>query len=451
MKAIMPSFNKEISRPLYLQLYDYIKAAILEGEIKRDERLPSLRALAADLKVSLTTVSLAYNQLAVEGYIEPMANSGYYIKDVGTFAQSLVLSSEESVILPDIPDEPVIYDLSCFDFNKWKKCSNKVFTEYPQYLLFEGDPQGELPLRHEISKYVYNSRGVTAKPEQIVIGAGTQQITAQLTRILNAMGIIHAAMEEPGYMPVRNIFRDHGFVITPVPVAPDGIMIEKLPDNIRSAVYVCPSNQFPTGAVMPIGKRRDLLQWAYKNSSIIIEDDYDSELRYFGRPVPAMQGMDRGKCVVYLGSFSSTLFPSIKISYMILPEPMAEIFQKIKGNYTQTCSKAEQLTLSLFMKNGMYQTNIKKLRNLYGQKLQKALSAISLYGSGRVRAINTTSGINIILEVADSLSVESLCERAAELNLSAVPADGKIIFYYNQIPLEEISPLIEEWFSRKDS
>lgn len=448
MKAILPDFDLKSTRPIYLQLYDCIKSDILTGNMLCGERLPSLRALAENLGISITTVSQSYNQLAVEGYIEPRPHSGYYIKDIGKIPSAdadKMISAYEAPV--DIPGNH-IYDVSCFDFNKWKKCSNKIFTEYSHLLMFEGDPQGEAPLRYEISRYVFNARGVICSPEQIVIGAGTQQITIQLTRILNEMDISHAAMEEPGYIPVRNIFKDNGFVITPVPVKADGICIEKLPDNIRSVAYVSPSNQFPTGAVMPIGRRRELLEWAYKNDSIIIEDDYDSELRYFGRPVPAMQGIDGGRCVVYLGSFSSTLFPSIKISYMILPDKMADIFQKIKSNYTQTCSKAEQLTLSLFMENGMYQTNIKKLRSLYSHKLQKTLTAISACGSDSVRAVNTSSGINIILETDSASAAEALCAKAAEMGLDVqLSGENTLIFYYSRIPLEKTDELISKWLN----
>ena len=448
MKAIIPDFNLNAARPIYLQLYDYIKSDILTGSMTYGERLPSLRQLSESLGISITTVSQSYNQLAVEGYIEPRPHSGYYIKDIGKIPSAdtdrTIYAYETPVHMPGNH----IYDLSCFDFNKWKKCSNRIFTEFSHLLMFEGDPQGEEPLRYEISRYVFNSRGVVCSPDQIVIGAGTQQITIQLTRILNELGISHAAMEEPGYMPVRNIFKDNGFVITPVPVRSDGICIERLPDNIRSVAYVSPSNQFPTGAVMPIGRRRELLEWAYRNNSIIIEDDYDSELRYFGRPVPAMQGIDEGRCVVYLGSFSSTLFPSIKISYMVLPDKMADIFQQIKSNYTQTCSKAEQLTLALFMENGMYQTNIKKLRNLYSHKLQKTLTAISDCGGDSVRAVNTSSGINVILETDSAAAAQKLCARADEMGLDVQRSgENTIIFYYSRIPLERTESLIWEWLN----
>ena len=275
--------------------------------------------------------------------------------------------AEDELILHDEPSHK-IYDLSSFDFVKWKKCFSKILNDYPQTLLFESDPQGELALRHEIAKYVFTSRGVRCHPDQIAIAAGTQQLTVLLSTLLRRMGIDHVAVEDPGYQPVISSFSDRGFAMTKVPVASDGIAIEKLPANIRAAAYVNPSNQFPTGAVMPIARRYMLLDWAQANGSYIIEDDYDSE---------PMQGLDEHSRVIYLGSFSSTLFASIKISYMVMPQSVAQAFNAFRENYTQTCSKTEQLTLALFMERGYYQTGIKKMRRLYSQKLKAVIDAFS--------------------------------------------------------------------------
>lgn len=472
MKAIIPAFDENSSRPLYLQLYDHIKKEILSQEMEPDEKLPSLRSLAERLKLSITTVNLAYSQLNVEGYIYSKPQSGYYVSNIshpnegiGEHSRELAEGGHEYALFPvDVEkrDESAIfqYDLSCFDFNKWKKCMNKVLTEYPQLLMFESDPQGELALRYEISKYIYRSRGVVCSPEQIVIGAGTQQITSHLCLILAKLGINHVAVEEPGYLPVKSTFRDRGFVMTPVNVDQEGIQIHRLPANIKSAVYVSPSNQFPTGAVMPIAKRYQLLEWAACNDSIIVEDDYDSELRYFGKPIPALQGLDSSQRVVYLGSFSSTLFASVKISYMVLPEPMAGFFREISHGYTQTCSKTEQLTLALFMEQGLYQTHIRKLRQLYSRKLQKVLSAINLYGREVIRPTNTSSGINMIINVKSGKNPQELCSQAKSLGVLATPvsiyaddATGRqstaLVFYYNQIPLSQmektIQALTEKW------
>lgn len=455
MKPILPELNNNSSEPLYIQLYNYIKDGILAGDIGADEKLPSLRKLSVDLGVSITTTELAYNQLLVEGYILSKPQSGYYVDKISLPGEGAGPGSNR---LPDVyqvadyslEEYPYKCDLTCFDFGKWKKTMAKVLNLYPNLLLFESDPQGEETLRLEISKYVYSSRGVVATPDQVVIGAGTQQLTSHLARILRKMNINHVATEDPGYLPVQNIFRDHGFGITKIPVAADGIMIERLPTNIPSAVYVSPSNQFPTGSVMPIGKRYKLLEWARKNDSIILEDDYDSELRYFGKPVPALQGLDPDAGVVYLGSFSSTLFPAIKISYMILPEHMAEIFREIKSDYTQTCSKTEQLTLALFMEEGLYYTNIRKLRSLYSQKLQVVIAAIERYGKNFVEPTNTSSGINMILKVKTKKAAAELCEIAKSLGLLVLPVasltdqdTAALIFYYNQIPLGEIESSIE--------
>lgn len=458
MKPILLQFNHSSSDSLYIQLYKYLKGEITCGNIIAGEKLPSLRRLSKDLGISVTTTELAYNQLLVEGYVVSKPQSGYY---TSVIAGNQPDPGESSLGDFDFSDytfraSQYKYDLACFDFIKWKKCTSRVINDFPHLLLFESDPQGEAALRFEISKYVYSSRGVICRPEQVVIGAGTQQLTGHLCRILKKINIHHVATEDPGYLPVQNIFRDHGLNMTKVGVANDGIIIEKLPTNISSAVYVSPSNQFPTGSVMPIGKRYQLLQWAKDNNSIILEDDYDSELRYFGKPVPALQGLDKSSRVVYLGSFSSTLFPAIKISYMVLPQEMADIFNSIKGDYTQTCSKMEQLTLALFMEEGLYYTNIKKLRNLYAQKLQVALSAFAKYGKKFVLPTNTNSGINIILKVRTKKPLKELCSIAKEIGLQVLPAanltnqdTAALIFYYNQIPLGEmdqsISTLIELW------
>lgn len=457
MKPIILELNNNSSTPLYVQLYQSIKSDITTGSIKAGERLPSLRSLSQSLGISITTVQLAYNQLLVEGYTVSRPQSGYYVSQ--TFHAGPGFSSSADISIAknfseDKDDSPYIHDSCCFDFNKWKKCSSAVFNQYANRLLYESDPQGEKILRSEISKYLYSSRGVKCSPKQIVIGAGTQQITGQLCRILDKLEISHVSLESPGYLPVQNMFRDNGFAISHIPVHKDGIDISRLPVNISSAVYVSPSNQFPTGAVMPAGRRYQLLEWAKTNDSIIIEDDYDSELRYFGKPVPALQSLDSTDSVVYLGSFSSTLFPAIKISYMVLPPAIIGIFDQIRGRYTQTCSKAEQLTLALFMEKGFYNTGIKKLRNLYSQKLQASLLALSRYGHGKVKAVDTQSGINLILRIRSSKNAEELCSIAKSIGVHMVPvADisdqetSALIFYYNSIPLKEIDGIVKALMS----
>ena len=462
MKPVVlnPSDSKT---PLYLQLYRYIKGEITCGNMPAGEKLPSLRKLAKDLGISVTTSEQAYNQLLVEGYIYSRPQSGFFVSDLPGSAESGSAPAPEDFDFSSytFQESSFKYDLSCFDFQKWKKCMSKVFSDYTHLLLFGSDVQGEIALRYEISRYVYTSRGVTCRPDQIVIGAGTQQLAGYLCRILRRMGIGTVCVEDPGYTPVFNIFRDHGFDIENIPVEGDGLVIEDLPRPRSSAVYVSPSNQFPTGSVMPVGRRYQLLDWAKETKSVIIEDDYDSELRYFGKPLPALQGLVSGSPVVYLGSFSSTLFPAIKISYMILPENMAEIFQSFKYDYSQTCSKTEQLTLALFMEEGYYYTGIKKMRALYAQKLKATLDALSRYGSDFISPINNLSGINLILKVRTAApaanlasKAESLGLRVQPLSLSAGGGEKLMAFYYNQIPLgeidESVKSMVELWRKNGD-
>jgi len=467
MQLIAPNFDYENTTPLYLQLYLYLRDAILSEGILPGEKLPSLRLMAKQLGLSVTTIDLAYNQLLTEGYITSKPQSGYYVcsipsdagksrvtktsifKDYGTDFENLSYFDHSAL-------KTTFYDPTTFDFIKWKKCTNKILTDYSNFLLLEGDPRGEAPLRYEISKYIYQARGVCCTPDQIVIGAGTQQLTGLLCIILNRLGIEYVAFEAPGYVPIQDIFQTRGFKMSLVPVSKEGIQIEKLPANIKSVAYVSPSNQFPTGSIMPIGRRYGLLEWASQNNSIIIEDDYNSELRYFGKAVPSLQGLDEEERVIYLSSFSSTLFPSIKISYMVLPEPMLKLFEEILGGYNQTCSKTEQLTLALYMEKGFYQTNIKKLRSLYSQKIQIATQSLKKHFKDQVKLLSNTSGLHMLLEIplCKHQTVDMICETAAKKRLPITPVLTKqtekedkkhalLIFYYTRVPLEELDSAIK--------
>ena len=468
MKAIIPVFDYNSGKPLYLQLYEHIRNEIIQNEIVPGEKLPSLRNLSSSLGLSITTTTAAYNQLAVEGYVENRNRSGYYVREVGVaeIRRPREITGEKSAAAPSALPRALasgeeakahlLYDLSCFDFVKWKKCLCYIINEMPDELFFSADPRGEYDLRVQIASYIYRSRGVSCNPEQIVIAAGTQQITSLLAAILTSVGLHHIALEDPGYLPVHQIFTEQSFLISRIPVEPDGIDPDDLPSNIRSAVYVNPSNQFPTGAVMSAGKRYALLEWAERNNSYIIEDDYDSELRYFGKPIPSLRSLDAGDRVIYLGSFSSTLFAAAKISYMVLPEPFSQVYSRMKDNRSQTCSKTEQLALAHFMKQGYYATGIKKMRRLYAQKLDAVVAAFRKANHTTVE--NARSGLSILL-MADLVKPASvLCREAASLGVEVSSVSNPVgdsrhalILYYHRIPLDAIpstiAALIKKWES----
>ena len=401
MKRILINQDNNSEQFLYEQLYSDLKNQILEGEMEAEERCPSIRGLAETLGISVTTVMQAYNQLLAEGYIFSKPGSGYYVQ--GGFDGELIPQkghTESDTVEEERKDEyPYLCDEEVFDFVKWKKCANRVFTEYSKELLYESNIKGELALRKEIAEYLRRSRGVHTKPENIVISAGTQQIAFHLGRILKRDHVNIVAVEKPGYAPVKSMFQDAGFQVVEIPVRKTGIDIGMLPANLKTGVYVNPSNQFPTGVVMPANKRYEILDWAKENHCYIIEDDYNSELRYVGQPLPPIKSLDVYDRVIYLGSFSSTLFSAIKISYMVLTDELTRRFDAMEKTYTQTCSKAEQLTLATFMKEGFYYTTIKKKRTLYTKKLQLAIAAFGKYGGDRITLINKQSGLTLTVNV----------------------------------------------------
>lgn len=467
MKSLILNIDNNSATNLYEQIYSLLKKDIVSGTLGKGSKLPSLRKLAKDNGLSVTTIEAAYNQLLDEGYIESRPKSGYYVRE--NIAENILNSrkmTEGSIedYLDDgrgrnarfqQRDKQVVYDEESFDFTKWKRCMNRVFNDYSKLLRTQADVMGEPALRYELAKYLFQSRGVRCNPKQLVIGAGTQQLMLQLTRILKEMGVQNALTEKPGYGPVRKVFRDEGFPLTEIPVNEDGILIEQLPSNLRSIVYVSPSNQFPSGSVMPVARRYELIKWATENSSYILEDDYDSELRYIGKPIPAMQGLDTEGRVVYMGSFSSTLFASIRISYLVLPEELAEVFEQIKDGYSQTCSKAEQLCLALYMEEGHYYSHIKKLRRMYASKLDSTLSIFNKNGDGIIEAVNSHSGLAVMLKIRSELSAGEICSIAEMLGLTMNPVDDlctdeeKIVYFYFYMVPDGLLKLVVKQFIQK--
>lgn len=403
MKEILPVLDYNKEEPLYLQLYRYIKLEIEEGRLLPDEKLPSIRNLSDKIGVSKTTVQTAYDQLLIEGYIYSKIKSGYYVSNIimaDKEDESKVISVYSSAKDKSESEAQLnFHDDTSFDFIKWKKCSNYVLTYKTKELLTESDIQGELELREEIAKYVYQSRGVYCKSDEIVIGAGVQQLIVLLCVILRKLGKTRISFENPGFILSQNIFKDYSYKTYSINLQDNGIDMEVLQKQNPDIAYISPSHQFPTGAVMPIAKRMHVLSWAAENNKYIIEDDYDSELRYTGKPIPALKGLDKNDRVIYLGSFSSTLLPSIRISYMVMPKTIKLIYDEIKHNYTQGCSKTDQLILSKFMNEGYYQKHIRRIRRLYAEKSSYVTTLIKNKYSKSIEVVSNSSGLYIILRI----------------------------------------------------
>ena len=469
MKEMILNLESGSDKMLYLQIYNSIKTDILNGTLEEGLKLPSLRKLADSNGISVTTVESAYQQLLVEGYIESRPKSGYFVASTAGMDE-FEAASEAAINRGEDGDgmtyeagvkrsiaaqeRPAMYDAETFDWSKWKKCMNKVFNECAHLLQTEADVKGEPSLRAEIARYLYQSRGVKCSPEQIVIGAGSQQLAMMLARIMKNNGVSEAATETPGYGPIRNILKEEGIPVTGIPVSENGIVIEDLPVGRKTLVYVNPSNQFPTGSVMPVGRRYELIKWAIENDSYILEDDYDAEFRYRGKPIPAMQGLDAIGRVIYFGSFSSTLYAAIKISYMVLPQELVEIFDESRGLYSQTCSKAEQLCLAFYMESGYFYRHIKKLRRLYASKLAVAMNLMS-EAPEIVEPVDSKSGTAIMLRIRSAKSAEEICRIAYSLGLTMYPVDDlcsdeiKVVyFYFYRVPEGLLKLLIKQFINK---
>jgi GntR family transcriptional regulator/MocR family aminotransferase len=461
-------FDSQKKEPLYIQLYLYYKAAIEQNRLREGEKLPSIRGLSRILSVSKITIEKAYQQLMSEGYITNYDRSRYTVNKLEeiVFKTPPISMSNQYNHKQERKEEKILYDFSSgemdidgFDFSLWKRYISKVFLQ-KERLIGYGNVKGEEELRGEIVKYIEKSRGVYVHPEQIIIGAGVQSLLSMLCSMLK---LEHSsiAFEEPGFKNGRRIFADHAFRIMPIKMNPDGIDMEELVNSDVELVYVSPSHQFPTGYIMSIGKRYQLLNWAEQKDGIIIEDDYDSEFRYFGRPIPALKGLDNGQKVVYLGSFSKVIPPSIRVSYMVLPEKFLDIYQKKSSLYNQTASTIEQLALAQFMSDGHLERQIRRLRKFYYEKRKGFLEEIQTVLGENVKLNATESGLHVILSLKSELPAKELAAKALAKGCRVAPIEDyywelspeempQVLLYFSKIPGNEMRNGIERlkaaWF-----
>ncbi|MFB5663699.1 PLP-dependent aminotransferase family protein [Alteribacillus sp. HJP-4] len=427
MVEITPQLDVKSKKPLYIQLYEYIKRKIISGTILPETRLPPIRGLSLHLNISRNTVELAYQQLVSEGYVQSRPRSGLYViafdKELPSFYSNQQLTFDIKQTNQQFIDYDFRYgnvDLEHFPFSVWKKFTNKCLSPDQQELFSYGDPKGEPGLRVEIAKYLHYSRGVNCSPEQIIVGAGIQQLLSLLAQLIKVTDNSFA-MENPGYDGVRMVFRNHGFIINSIPLEKDGLDVQDLYKNNAKLVYITPSHQFPCGMVMPFLKRMQLLQWAKEEDSFIIEDDYDSEFRYIGKPIPSLQGIDTNDRVIYLGTFSKSLLPSLRIGYMVLPSILLKRYENNFQLYDQTVSRIHQTTLQWFMENGHWEKHLRKMRIVYQKKQHTLISTIQNFMKGKVRIIGKGAGLHILLEVYQGKSEGHLIKRAKKFGVKVYP------------------------------
>lgn len=411
-------------KAMYIQLYDYIKNEIIVEQLKANEPIPSVRKLALHLGISRNTVETAYQQLLAEGYIYSQPQKGYFVcvSDYGNLPRNKTIKNYAKT--KQIPIEYQVdfkndfVEEENFDFQIWRKHLNTIIQNNRKQLLTYGMTQGEEPLRKAISKYVHRSRGVNAEPENMFIGAGIQPLLSILCSIFKRMGIDTVAVQDPGFNRAKSVFSQNNFQMEPLSTIEGDIDFESLEKNNKKLLYLSPSHQFPTGSVMRIEPRNRIIHWADEKDGYIIEDDYNSELRYEGKPIPAMQGMDYSKRVIYLGSFSAVLVPAIRISFMILPDELLKLYQLSQFDYTQTASKLEQLALANMIETGNFEKHIRKIRKKYAEKSDSIIKLLRLRLGEQITIVGVNPGLNILIQINIEIDEERIIQELKQKGIN---------------------------------
>ena len=395
--------------PLYEALYRCIRGDILSGSLKPGDKLPSKRALAQNLEVSKITVETAYNQLLAEGYIFSQEKVGYFVERVERPGPVCPAPADREIVR----EPSFLLDLTAngtegFPFSVWSRLQREVMLDYGEKLLRPLPNKGVAELRQAIADHLAAFRGMHVNPENILVGAGTDFLYNLLIQLLGREKTY--AVEEPGYGKIRKIYAAGGVACISAPMDSQGVR----PGCLKAAdvLHCSPSHHFPTGLVTPVSRRMELLAWAQQGEKWIIEDDYDSEFRFDAHPKPAMQSLDGSGRVIYMNSFSKSLAPSIRISYMVLPADLMAQFQQRLGFYSCTVPSFEQYTLARFLSRGYFEKHINRMRKFYRARRNKVVALLESSAlAQRLTILEQDAGLHFLLQVDTELSDRELTEK----------------------------------------
>lgn len=469
------------SLPLHQQLYEELRQAILTGRLLPRQKVPSTRSLAQSLQISRTTVTQSYDRLHSEGYLETIVGSGTYVcvqlpddllhstpvaVELNSKPSPIQLSqygdrlSQTSFTLQPGLDLPISFRygqpaLRYFPIALWRKLLSHYCMANSDWLQYATDFQGDRSLRQAIAHYLARARAVQCEPEQIILTNGTQQALDLVMRLLINSGD-RIAFEDPGYLSARRVFLSHGAKLLPIPIDGSGLIVEKLASidaaNPLRLVYVTPSHQFPTGSILSLSRRLELLSWAQQHRCLILEDDYDSEYRYGERPIPALQGLDQNHSVIYIGTFSKVLFPSLRIGYLVVPQPLVSLFAQAKWLSDRQLPTLEQQVLTEFIAAGHLESHIRKMRSHYDRLRQTLVEALKTHFGSRAVIFGEKAGIHVMVKLNTLWSDAEVIERAAEVGVGLMSAQphyfnpgdrGEFIFGYGELDEAQIATGID--------
>lgn len=463
------------SDSLYESLYKCIKNDILQGKLCAGEKLPSKRSFAKNLGISVITVENAYGQLSDEGYIYSMPKRGFYVSDIDMVANpnTGAKTSADANLFDDsasIACSPYFADFSSnqtdseiFPFTIWTKTVRSVLNDNRIQLMINPPCGGILPLRNAIARYLGDFRGMKVAPHQIIIGAGTEYLYGLLIQLLGK-NLIYG-VENPGYHKIGKICKSMGVTYRHVDLDENGVSIHELEEKKIDIIHTSPSHHFPTGIVMPVSRRYELLGWAAKKKQhYIIEDDYDSELRLSGKPFPTLQSIDVSGKVIYMNTFTKTLASTVRISYMVLPEDLAKRFYSELSFYSCTVSNFEQYTLAQFMENGSFEKHINRLRNYYQNKRDAILKELKSGSIGKYITIQEEeAGVHFLMHIQSDCTEAEIVEKAKaggvkldplsryyikntekhEQNGQENPYENTYVMNYSSVNMENIKKVVQ--------
>lgn len=421
MNIFTLEFKDTKKEPLYKQLYNFIINEIKSGNLKENEKLPSKRALSNHLKISQNTVETAYEMLLMEGYIRSIPRSGFYVckfesLNLNKVSQHLIIEAQGEAESYRYNFKTNAIDTSIFPYSTWAKITKEIMYNKPD-LLQHGDKQGDYCLRVSIAKYLHEFRGVNCIPEQIIIGAGMEYLISLITEILGNDNIY--AFENPGYYKIYKIITNNDKLLNLINLDEYGMSIVSLKNTASNIAYITPSHQFPTGIIMPIGRRIEFLKWANNaQNRFIIEDDYNSEFRFNSKPVPSLQGLDKNDKVIYIGTFSRSIAPSIRAAYIVLPFSLLQIYEKEFKVYSSTVSRIEQHTICKFIDDGHFSRHLNRMRNIYKKREEFLVSLIKESPLGKkVEIIGENAGLHILLKFDKSINEVDLIDNAKKVDI----------------------------------
>lgn len=420
--------SRQVATPLYLQLYEQFRAMILSNRLRPGDRLPPGRNLAKELGVARVIVSQAYEQLVMEGYVTGKTGAGTFVAeklpDHLLNASRVPVVTTKPFVEKKAPDKTPENDqtgsrigavafqvgmpaLDLFPYKLWQQAGNQVLKNFKKAHLGYEDTLGYWNLRKAIAAYLRIARAVTCEAEQVIVVTGSQQgLNLVVECLLNKGDKVW--MEDPGYHGARIALANAGVMLCPIPVEADGLNVAHGVQHFRDAklAYVTPSHQFPMGSTLSHAKREQLLEWARQQESWILEDDYDSEFRYEGRPLPSLQGMDTGGRVIYSGTFSKVLFPGLRLAYIVLPSvQMIDLFRRVKDNQDRQSPVMEQLILCDFMEGGYFLRHIRKMRLLYAERQQQLLQLLQTHLKDQLRVSLAPSGMHLLCWLPEGIDM----------------------------------------------